>query len=235
MFKFDLFFLVKGLRSRVWQTRDITIGGRNPTDINFASIGNQIQFLDTIKYFQQSLAGLASSLTDEEKRAIYRECEKYLLSDPVLSKRFRLCTKDEKKWVLDYLSSGKGTIPYDLITELDSLNIVPEKEFFSPHHFYSSMKDSTISDEEYENVKKFYTTLKWRNLGELNHEYNFQDTLIICETFEQRSSRLQEFLNITLASAIPQVALVVVSIETKVSVVLLFQLTLNVSEYSRKH
>ena len=68
LFTFDSFFLLKGLRSGVWQTRDITIGGKNPTDINFASIGNQIQFLDTIKYFQQSLADLASSLTDKEKR-----------------------------------------------------------------------------------------------------------------------------------------------------------------------
>ena len=125
------FFLLKGLRSGIWQTRDITIGGKNPTDINFASIGNQIQFLEAIKYFQQSLAGLASSLTDMEKEAIYRECEKYLLSDPILSKRFQLCTKDENKWVLDYLSSGKGTIPYNLITEFDSLNNVRNKEFFT--------------------------------------------------------------------------------------------------------
>ena len=155
-----IFFLLKGLRSGDWRTRDIIIRGKNPSDINFASIGNQIQFLDTIKYFQQSLDGLASSLTDKEKGAIYRECEKYLLSDSVLSKRFLFCTKDEKKWVLDYLSSGKGTIPYELITEFDSLNIVPDKEFFLPHHFYSSMKDSTISNEEYEDVKKFYTNLK---------------------------------------------------------------------------
>ena len=76
-----------------------------------------------------------SRLTDKENGAIYRECEKYLLSDPVLSIRFLLCTKDEKKWVLDYFSSGKVTIPYELITEFDSLNIVPSKEFFLPTIF----------------------------------------------------------------------------------------------------
>ena len=52
------------------------MGGKNPSDINFASIGNQIQFVDTIKYFQQSLAALAKSLTDKEKNGIYRKCEK---------------------------------------------------------------------------------------------------------------------------------------------------------------
>ena len=78
-----------------------------------------------------------------------------------------------KKRVLDYLSSGKGTIPYELTTEFDSLNIVPDKEFFLPHHFYWSMKDSTISDEEYKNVKNFYITLKLNYLSEVNHVYNF--------------------------------------------------------------
>ena len=114
------------------------------------------------------------------------------MSDRVLSKRFLFCTKDEKKWVLDYLSSGKGTIPYELISDFDSLNIVPDKEFFLPHQFYSSMKDSVLSEEEYQNVKKFYMTLKLQNLGELTHIYNFQDTIILCKIFEQRSCRLQK-------------------------------------------
>ena len=51
LFNFDFFFLLKGLRSGVWKTHIINIGGRNTSNINFASIGNQIHFLDTIKYF----------------------------------------------------------------------------------------------------------------------------------------------------------------------------------------
>ena len=35
-------------------------------------------------------------------------------------------------------------------------------------------------------------TLKLQNFGELNHIYNFQDTIILCEIVEQRSSHLQE-------------------------------------------
>ena len=49
-----------------------------------------------------------------------------------------------------------------------------------------------MSDEEYEDVKIFYKTLKLKNLGELNKIYNLQDTIILCEIFEQRSSHLQE-------------------------------------------
>ena len=53
--------MVKGLRVGVWKTRDIVIGAKTSTDINFAHIGNQVQFIDTITYFQQSLSALAGS------------------------------------------------------------------------------------------------------------------------------------------------------------------------------
>ena len=61
-----------GLRAGVWKTKDIVIGGKNPTDINFA-----IQFLDTIKYFQQSLGSLARSLTSSAKNAMYDESKNF--------------------------------------------------------------------------------------------------------------------------------------------------------------
>ena len=49
-----------------------------------------------------------------------------------------------------------------------------------------------MTDEEYENVKKIYQTMKLENLGQLNKIYNFQDTVILCEIFQQGSSHLQD-------------------------------------------
>ena len=49
-----------------------------------------------------------------------------------------------------------------------------------------------MTEEEYENVKKFYQTMKLKDLGELNKIYNFQDTIILSEIFEQRYMRLQK-------------------------------------------
>ena len=49
-----------------------------------------------------------------------------------------------------------------------------------------------MSLEEYENVKKFYQTMKLKNLGDLNKIYNFQDTIIFCKMFEQQSEHLQK-------------------------------------------
>ena len=138
------------------------------------------------------MSALANSLTDNEKSAISKECERFLRNDEKLGQKFLSCTEEEQEWVLNYLCTGKGTIPYEMITRYNSLDVKPENgEFFLPHQFFSTLKDNILSDEEYKNVKKFYQTMKLENLGELNKIYNFQDTIILCEIFEQRSSHLQ--------------------------------------------
>ena len=60
--------------------------------------------------------------------------------------------------------------------------------------------------------------MKLKNLGELNRIYNFQDTIIVCEIFEQRYDHLQKLLNIIHVNVILQVYLVSTSAEIKVSV-----------------
>ena len=51
LFRFGFSFFLKGITSGVWRTRDISIGEKNPTNINFATIGNQVMFTDIIKHF----------------------------------------------------------------------------------------------------------------------------------------------------------------------------------------
>ena len=80
-----------------------------------------------------------------------------------------------------------------MITRFDSLDIAPEDGiFFLPHHFNSSLKGDTISEENYNALKKLYRTLKLKKLGELNKSYNFQDKIILCKIFESRASYLQK-------------------------------------------
>lgn len=161
LFRFYFFFLMKGLRASFWRTKDILIEGKNPTDINFTTIGNQVRFIDSIKYFQQSLGGLASSLTSSEKTEIRKQYHSFLLKLPKLYLKFLRLNQEDQYWILEYLSTGKGAIPYQMITDSDSLRISPkEEEFFSQHLFYSGVKDSQISTEDYENVKTFYILLK---------------------------------------------------------------------------
>ena len=90
------------------------------------------------------------------------------MNNEKLSKNFTSLSKTDQEWVLKYLSSEKETIPYELISDSDSLNISPDKDFFEIHQFYYNMKDFAISDEDSDNVKRFYKLLKMSNLEELN-------------------------------------------------------------------
>ena len=87
-------------------------------------------------------------MTDTKRDNVRNICRKFLVD------KLLLLNDENEKSILDYLAPGKGMIPYQLITDFESLNIRPEKEFFSHQDFYSCLKENYISEEEYENVKK---------------------------------------------------------------------------------
>ena len=49
-FNFDMIFLLKSVRLSVWRMKDIHIGGKNLTGLNYASI-DKFKFIDTMKYY----------------------------------------------------------------------------------------------------------------------------------------------------------------------------------------
>ena len=89
--------------------------------------------------------------------------------------------------ILKKVAARKGVISYEKITTFNSLDTVPEnKSFFEIRESYSELKQSNISETEYENSRFLYQTLKMRNLSDTNDLYNFQDTCLLCEIFENR-------------------------------------------------
>ena len=91
-------------------------------------------------------------MTDIEKNNIKETFER------VLAYRLFFCeSMEETEWILDYLASGKGTIPYQTITDLDSLSKRPpcDSDFFDKESFYSTLREKNISEEEYKMLKNF--------------------------------------------------------------------------------
>ena len=68
-FKFDMIFLLKSVRLSVWRTKDIHIGGKNLTNLNYASI-DKFKFIVMMKYYQSSLGKLSETLNEKEKDSI---------------------------------------------------------------------------------------------------------------------------------------------------------------------
>ena len=59
-----------------------------------------------------------------------------------MNQKFLSYSQTDQEWVLDYLSSGKGTIPYEMISRFDSLDKVPEEEFCPLKHFIQGEKET---------------------------------------------------------------------------------------------
>ena len=49
---------------------------------------------------------------------------------------------------------------------------------------FSELKQSAVNDDNYENSKYLYQTLKMRNLGDLNDLYDMQDEILLTEIIE---------------------------------------------------
>ena len=62
---------------------------------------------------------------------------------------------------------------------MKSFFIKPENDFWEKTEFFSKLKQSAVNDEDYENSKYLYQTLKIRHLGDLNDLYNAQDVILL--------------------------------------------------------
>ena len=69
---------------------------------------------------------------------------------------------------------------------MNSLDIVPEGDFFAPTEFYSALKQKEVSDSDCESRKHLFETLKMRNLSDMNDLYNVQDVILLAEIIENR-------------------------------------------------
>ena len=110
------------------------------------------------------------------------------------------------------------------------------KFFFAKTAFYSSPKNSTITDREYEDVQELFSLMKMSNLSDLNALYNFQDTIILAEIFENRASIMHQKFGYnplrcssasTLSGAIQRhVPKVIISFPTNADIIELIEKTL---------
>ena len=110
-------------------------GGTNLTQINFSNITGEIKFIDSLKYYQKSLAELASSLTDKEKISIEKSTEQFF-NQHYFSKIWPYLNSKKKEKNLDIVSDGKGIIPYELIIDMESFLLTPKNEFLGKKRIF---------------------------------------------------------------------------------------------------
>ena len=89
------------------------MGGTNLTNVNYANIRNQIKIIDTLKYYQTTLAGLTSTTDDKEKESIRKLIEQFLTEHIYFGKVWQILEKKDKETILNLIAEGKGVMPYE--------------------------------------------------------------------------------------------------------------------------
>ena len=126
---------MKGVRLCIWRTKNFNIGGKSINDINYANISDQIKFIDTIKYYQESLASLAKNAELNDKGNMKRSLIIFFETHPKYRFKYTTLTFENRNWIIEYLSSGKGVIPYESIKSWEDLNRTPEGVFLERPSF----------------------------------------------------------------------------------------------------
>ena len=131
-FRLDMNFLTKGLWWSLWQTQDVSLLGSCLTTIKSYTLGRHVKFIDSVKYYQQHLSELARSTDSSEKERIQSLIFDYFAFQHLYYSQFFLSdlTKEDRNFVLEYLSSSKGCFPYEIVSRFDSLSARPEDRDF---------------------------------------------------------------------------------------------------------
>ena len=185
---------MKGFSTTSWCSKELSAGGTNLTNLNFANIRGEIKFIDSLKYYQRSLAELTSSMDLKEIDKARTLMNSFLKNHQYFSTvwAFLPPTQQEKIFKITCEGKGKGVIPYEIVTGLNSFFLKPENDFWSKTEFYSELKQEAVGDEKYEDSKFLYQTLKMRHLGDLNDLYNAQDVISLTELIENRFQFMQD-------------------------------------------
>ena len=98
-FGFDMVFVLKSIRLSAWRTKDVNIGRKNLTDLNFASI-DKIKFIDTMKYYQSSLGKLAETLSSTEKENIKKLTVQFLINHNYFSNAWKELSINQRSKII---------------------------------------------------------------------------------------------------------------------------------------
>ena len=126
----------------------------------------------------------------KKKKAVKAFTDQFFNHHYYFSTVWPYLTSKIKNKILDIIADGKGIILYEIIGDMNSLLLTPDKEFWEKTEFFSELKLQAVDNEIYE-YSYLYSNLKMRNLGDLNDLYNTQDVILLCEIIESRFQAMQ--------------------------------------------
>ena len=129
LFDFDLYYFIKGYIASAWCSKQLNIGGNILTHINSSNITGKIKFIGSLKYYQKSLAELASTLSDKEIIAAKKLTEQFFNQHYYFSTVWPYLNSKKTEKILDMIAKDNDVIPYELIIGMESFFLTLENDF----------------------------------------------------------------------------------------------------------
>ena len=120
---------------------------------------HEIRFLDSLRFLDSSIDVLAKEIDEEDMI----ETKKCFPNIPI------------------EILKGKGFYPYDWMDEEEKLN---EKSLPPHENFFSTLKNSNITSEEYEKAQLGWKTFGCKNMRDYTRVYCLRDVTLLCDVFE---------------------------------------------------
>ena len=124
------------------------------------TLGENIVFIVSMLFLNSSLDKLVKNLGDEDFK---------YLSGEFSGEQLKLVKK-------------KGGYPYKY---MDSFERFKETKLLDIDCFFSSVKDCSVSEEEYQRACKMWKVFGFKNLGECHDLHLKTDVLLLCDVFEK--------------------------------------------------
>ena len=87
------------------------MGATNLVNVNYANISSQVKIIDTLKYYQATLANITSTADDTEKGKIKKCIQLFLSKHAYFSNIWSNLNKSDQNKVLDIVAESKGACP----------------------------------------------------------------------------------------------------------------------------
>ena len=133
-------------------------------------------FIDTLRFLPSSLDNLSKNLLNSEDGKS-EDLNKFKYTKQFFEEKYPNITEKELKYIIQ-----KGVFPYEWLDSFDKLN---ETELPPIESFYSSIKESSVDEDDYERALKVWDILKCKTIKDYLEAYLSVDIFLMTDVFEE--------------------------------------------------
>lgn len=176
--KYDMHFIIKGISNFRQSIKNISVlpyNGEHFRTLRF----NSFEFVDTLAFLQASLSQLASDLKLTSH------------SYPIIKQSSLVKKNGRVDFYKFNLILGKSFFPYEFCSSYSKMK--ETKQLPQQRHFYSSLSEKSISEEDHAFAQNVWKTFNCRNLVDYTKLYCEIDTFLLAEIFQTFRDRMYAF------------------------------------------